>query len=402
MIVKQTENSIHEQITSEDIPKSPIYRASIYSGKPFYKDDYNDKKEQWKNSDSTSIIDNKTELVYDKLPIEVTIFKNEKIGYQIRCKKTGSIKRVTLIKINDVDLAKTDMGKIDLLKSYKFVPEFDVSELGVRLWKNIEKGGPSSFEWLIEDDRIGDLKFREEPEAFDSETHEKVSIDVSKTTLNRTSYLFKENLKSALESSKEGLKVDTDFYSSQSYVVSGTHAVYATARTTSTSFSDTHLYVGQYSSGGYSVQRGFLKFDTSSIPDSGILTSATIGLTIYDDGSDTDFDVDIIKQDWSSQDPITDGNRETAFDNCLSGTKDVTWRNTSGASTDTRYTSPSLDTTQISKTGATYYSMRSSRDYAGTTPTGNEYVDLYPYSASSSYRPLLTVDYYFSCGIIII
>jgi len=147
------------------------------------------------------------------------------------------------------------------------------------------------------------------------------------------------------------------------------------------------------------IWRMFLKFDTSSLGASSIITSVKLRLTAKSDNSSTDFDVQIVKQDWSSQDPIATGTREAAYDGCLAGTADNNiWRNTSGMSVDTPYESGELDTTWVNKTGNTYYSLRSSRDYAGTTPTKSipptEEIEIYTSeSTTSSYRPYLVIEY---------
>ena len=103
------------------------------------------------------------------------------------------------------------------------------------------------------------------------------------------------------------------------------------------------------------------------------------------DYSDTDFDVQIVKQDWSGQNPLSSDNMGTAFDNCLSATADDSiWRNTSGMATNTPYTSGNLSTAWVNTNGITYYSLRSSRDYGNGEPSGNEFVDLYAAEATTA------------------
>jgi hypothetical protein len=103
----------------------------------------------------------------------------------------------------------------------------------------------------------------------------------------------------------------------------------------------------------------------------------------------------IVKQNWSAQDPIVTGNREAAFDGCLTADLDAAiWRNTAGIDTTTPYTSGNLSTAWVSKTGATYYSLISARDRAGTAPTGAEYVSIcFAEQETEAYRPVLTVAY---------
>jgi len=200
----------------------------------------------------------------------------------------------------------------------------------------------------------------------------------------------------------------TDFVSSSGDgMIQGWDENYSTARSTSYDFDITSTYhrVGQWRQivglfpDQYWIRRIFFKFDTSSIPDTAIITSVKLRLTAQADSSSTDFDIQIVKQDWSSQDPIVSGTREAVYDGCLSGTADDNiWRNTSGMSLNTPYESGELDTTWVNKTGNTYYSLRSSRDYSNTSPSAsaseNESITIYTSEiATSTYRPYLVVEY---------
>ena len=177
--------------------------------------------------------------------------------------------------------------------------------------------------------------------------------------------------------------------------VYGNDATYSTARSTSTDFYATSdIWVGQKPpAGGYSCYRGFLKFDTSGIADGDTVTQVNLKLTPVVDYSFADFDVQIVKQDWSSQDPLAAGNREAAYDNCLSGTADDNiWRNSSGISANTQYTSGNLSTAWVSKTGYTYYSLLGSTDASNSAPIMPEWLQFASQdNATSGYRPLLAV-----------
>jgi hypothetical protein len=172
---------------------------------------------------------------------------------------------------------------------------------------------------------------------------------------------------------------------------------YATARSTSTSQNNSNatFKVGQdFTTPTYSLWRSYLKFNTSSIGSGSTVTQVNLKMVIITKNlGGGNFDVQIVKQDWSASDPISGSTRETLYDNCLAGTADDNiWRNTSGIAVNTQYTSGNLNTSWVNKTGYTYYSLRSSKDYANTAPTGAENVA--PASqdnATSSYRPVLTV-----------
>jgi len=194
--------------------------------------------------------------------------------------------------------------------------------------------------------------------------------------------------------------VDPDFSGGSGYVITSQSTDYATARTTSVSSAawSNRSDVGQ---GQWSVYlrtlRIFTKFDTSSIGAGSTVTQVNLAMCPYYNNSATDFDIQICMQDWSAQDPIASGNRETAFDNCLAETDYDVWLNSADCPKRQRYTGGNMTTSWINKTGTTYYSIRSSRDYNGDERVidGNtETVNLCaPDNATESYRPVLTVTY---------
>ena len=218
-------------------------------------------------------------------------------------------------------------------------------------------------------------------------------------TVGGVQYLYTGIPLSWLATARYPVVLDPDFAGSTADGwVRGINAAYATARSTSSEFYSTtqEIQVGQYrESSTYYVSRGFLRFDTSSIPDGDIVTQVNLKLVCIYDHSLTDFDVQIVKQDWSGQDPLSTANREAAYDNCLAGTADNNiWRNTSGMAPNTQYASGNLSTAWVSKTGNTYYSLRSNRDLNNTTPSTYEYVNLASANhGTPSYRPVLTVIY---------
>jgi len=188
-----------------------------------------------------------------------------------------------------------------------------------------------------------------------------------------------------------------DITGTTSHRVRGNNATYSTARSTST-YQDATCQCGQTLSGGiYYIDRVVLKFDTSIIGASSTITQVNLTLTATTDSSTTDFDVDIVKYNWSASDPISDGNRETVYDGILAADADDNiWRNTSGISINTPYTSGNLNTAWINKTGYTYYGLLSNRDRdgSGTAPTGNESIVFAAVNnATEAYRPTLTVVY---------
>lgn len=213
-------------------------------------------------------------------------------------------------------------------------------------------------------------------------------------------YLYTGVPASWLQAAAYPVDIDPDFSETgtDTYVY-GSDATYSVARSTSTSYLDvaTTVTVGQSNISGFNVNRAFLRFDTTAL--SGSIASVRLRLVAVNDYSiDSDFDVQIVKQDWSSQYPISDANRETAYDNCLSGTLDNSiWRNTLGLSINTQYSSGALDTSWPVSGGITYYSLRSSRDASGTQPgaSAQEHITIASVRhATTSYRPVLVIVIY--------
>jgi hypothetical protein len=197
-----------------------------------------------------------------------------------------------------------------------------------------------------------------------------------------------------LASAKFPVVIDPDFGSSAADTCKyGQDTTYATAHSTYYHFVNIEERVGQrkVASSNYYCFRMFLGFDTSSIPDDATLTQNNLKLVCYSDASTVDFDVQIVKQNWSS------GTNDQIYDACLSSDADDSiWRNTNGMSINTQYTSGNLSTAWVNKTGTTYYSLRSNRDKDATQPAdpSNEYIYIAEGDyATESYRPVLTVLY---------
>jgi hypothetical protein len=176
----------------------------------------------------------------------------------------------------------------------------------------------------------------------------------------------------------------------------GVDAAYSTARNTAVGIAQ-NLIIGQTT--GFEVYRGFLKFDTSILTSAVSVSQVNLRLVATSDNSLTDFDVQIVEQDWSASDPIAAGNQEAVYDACLAAAASTVWRNTSGMSTNTQYTSSNLTAAYVNKTGNTYYSLRSSRDYGNNQPTQKEYINFCLLNnATEAYRPALIVEYTLSTG----
>ncbi|HRN50155.1 MAG TPA: hypothetical protein PLC52_04910 [Anaerolineales bacterium] len=185
--------------------------------------------------------------------------------------------------------------------------------------------------------------------------------------------------------------------------IAGYATNYYVARSTSVSYDvgTADMYIGQaYESAipRYYAFRSLLKFSLASLNLLAEIYAANLHLACMGDSSAlADFDLQIVKQNWAPQDPLSNGNREAAYDGCLAGAADAVWRNTSGLSTGVLLPSPPLDISWLAPGATAYYSLRSSRDAAGNLPpaNGNEYVRLASgLHGTLAMRPALVVDYF--------
>jgi hypothetical protein len=198
--------------------------------------------------------------------------------------------------------------------------------------------------------------------------------------------------------------IDPDFagIATDEWITGYDAADYAVARSTKDERGGvtSNLYIGQNKGAAgptlFQVWRAYIAFDTSSIGATSTVTQDNMKLTVLADNSTVDFDVQIAKYDWSAWNGGSDSAKmEVAYDGCLAADADDSiWRNTNGISQNTQYTSGNLSTAWVSKTGTTYYGLRSSRDVAATEPAGAEHIRVCSANhATESYRPVLTVLY---------
>jgi hypothetical protein len=152
--------------------------------------------------------------------------------------------------------------------------------------------------------------------------------------------------------------------------------VYNTARMQATSGISytTSLDIGQnYGDPNYAVWRSFVYFDTSSISDSANITSATLSLYGSTDGSIVDFNITIQSDNGTSypHDPYVAADYDQSLYVDSGGTFN-TASFVTGAYNDITLNATGIG--WINLTGTTKLALRSSRDIAGSVPTGNEYI----------------------------
>ncbi len=143
----------------------------------------------------------------------------------------------------------------------------------------------------------------------------------------------------------------------------------------------------------YRVYRGFLPFNTSSLPSNAFIDRAVISLYKKDDYSTTDFTITIQNgQPTYPHSPLQIGDyAKSHYSGNGGGLNTANFVNGRNNITLT-------DLTWINTTGITKLCLRSSRDMSGTTPSGSEYVNVYSANAMDpmpdvSYKPKLIITY---------
>lgn len=181
------------------------------------------------------------------------------------------------------------------------------------------------------------------------------------------------------------------------YVVGASSASYATARTTTPgSFAGSGgstLFLGQALSGGnYQNFEAFVSFDTSAIPDTATVVSATLQLT---PGGLPSSDATLEARAYNFGATVTtadfvDGSTLSAKTLCASAPV------TPATPVDTPIvlTSTSDFPAAINKTGSTRFVIGTAAMASGVAPVGNDGWSVYGYAAATpSFRPILTIVY---------
>jgi hypothetical protein len=195
----------------------------------------------------------------------------------------------------------------------------------------------------------------------------------------------------------------TTTFSSQTYdgYVYGANETYTVARTSdkaAIAIPDyITSYVGQLYFGAitYRIERSFLYFDTSLIPDNATITSAVLGLYIQANYSTTDFNITIQHSTSHPETPFTLYDYLYTYYSGTGGS-----RNTTEISS-LNYWNITLSATGISWVdvdGTTKLCLRSSKDIDGTAPTGDEYIAYYSAEQGEAYAPKLYVTYEVTYG----
>lgn len=172
--------------------------------------------------------------------------------------------------------------------------------------------------------------------------------------------------------------------------ISSTNATYSTARTGGTLSAFAIVSVGVGQTTGFVIREGFLRFVTgATIPDADIVSAVTFEMAVDTDQSATDFTCNVREKIWT---PAPLSTADWVSGAALSGTL-LASRSTAGMTAYPGYTAwtsqAAFLTTANLKTGTVELMLCSSRHEAGTTPTGNEYIQ----ADMDSVVPRLTVTH---------
>jgi hypothetical protein len=143
-----------------------------------------------------------------------------------------------------------------------------------------------------------------------------------------------------------------------------------------------------YYLGTYYIFRGGLFFNTASLPDGAVITSASLRLWGVSNYSTTDFNLIIVRGADLNDPPVAADYGDLLDETVSRGSKSTSGWVTGG------WNSISLNSTglsEISKTGTTKFGLRSSRDIGSSTPYGNEYVQIGAYEGGHAAQLTVTV-----------
>jgi hypothetical protein len=156
-----------------------------------------------------------------------------------------------------------------------------------------------------------------------------------------------------------------------------------------------HEWVGQFESGGdYYIERSYLIFNTTTLPDEAVIDSAYISMVVYDDQSAVDFNVSLQqRRDPSPHNPMQPSDY---FRNAFVG--EYNTKNTSGYTDEDwfNFSLPIIAFPEIDEAGHTYFGLRSDQDVDQSAPVGPapEYIGFYgPGGVEPWKAPHLIINY---------
>lgn len=190
--------------------------------------------------------------------------------------------------------------------------------------------------------------------------------------------------------------VTSNITASYSYYMYDADASYTVANenTTAQVVASDQIDIAQQGTTPYYVRRGYLLFDTSTIPSGAVITSVTLKLCTQYDGSTRDFNMRVINANGQvspGTPPVAGDYDRTKY--TLDGSKTVGTLATSSIQPADSYNNISLNTDSINKGSWTKFLLISDRDIAKTSPTStSEFIRFYNISATNK-EPKLTIEY---------
>jgi hypothetical protein len=178
------------------------------------------------------------------------------------------------------------------------------------------------------------------------------------------------------------------------YVSNGNYNYAWLSLTGTVDSTSTSIAIGQNRAGSpytYTIDRGYLYFNTSQLSSNAYIDTATLGLYKVADYSTTDFQITVQNgQPTYPHSPMQTGDYSKAAYSGNGGSLNT-------VEFTTGYNSLPLNTQGISwlnRTGWTKLCLRSSRDISGTSPTGSEYVTINSFEYPlTGHQPRLVIAY---------
>jgi len=175
------------------------------------------------------------------------------------------------------------------------------------------------------------------------------------------------------------------------------HATYATAHNAAdgnhTSANSTVIEVVNLWSGSlYQIERGFLYFDTSSLPDNCTPVSATVSLFGYS-SAQADSGHSSLQLYAGSQSDTLENADYDAFGATALSDDFTNWEYPLGTEDYSAITLNASGLAIISKTGTTKFCVRIKGDIDTSTPTGTNKVQFWASEMTAGYKPRLVIEY---------
>lgn len=406
-IARRARNSIH-------LRKPGGENVALISPAPIH---YLDGKE-WKEISTALQYDAESgEYHAPGLPVRLTLDRLTKIGaYSQHTKRVGLWRPSEHAFIGQFDLPKGTIEGDSLVASGDWWEHrIRVTDIGLEETLTITKKksilGARVTDWLVletaisgrvfSDGAVDEYKYEDgkfpPPVATDANGNQPECKRFART-IDGVQYLYTGIPLSWLATAEYPVVIDPDYTgaTSDAYIVGTDSATWSTARGTSASYDDGSwlLVLGTKGDAGYLVYRGYVSFDTSSIPDTDEVTDVKLRMTIYSQASDNLY---ISEYDWSewAGDKSNATKRETAWDGALAATDKYLWGNCGSIATNTPTEGASMTNSYVSKTGTTYYALLTEKDKNDSAPSGWFRPLLYShnYSDDAAYRPILVVTY---------